>query len=135
MQKVKVLYINLTGLSRACFKWYKDFVCFVTNQLCKLNSCHIFFSIRWLVQSKQVIDWWLLPFFKKKKKKTLQPLFKDGVLLSQDHIANIRRQFTFCQKAPRSSWHSFGRHPKDERLSWPWRHPVVFSLRPLDSVL
>ena len=51
------------------------------------------------------------------QKKTLPPLYKNGVQLSQDYIANTRRQFTFNHKVPRSFWYSFGRPPKNERLS------------------
>ena len=31
----------------------------------------------------------------------------------------------------RSSWHSFDRPQKDERLSRPWNHPVFLNLEPL----
>ena len=31
----------------------------------------------------------------------------------------------------RSSWHSFDRPQKDERLSWLWNHPVFLNLEPL----
>ena len=33
---------------------------------------------------------------------------------------------------PRSSWYSFYRPRKDERLSWLWSHPEVLNLGPLD---
>ena len=46
--------------------------------------------------------------------------------------ATSRRQFTFYYQVPRSPWYSFYQPRKDERLSWPWRHPVVLNTRPLD---
>ena len=41
--------------------------------------------------------------------------------------ATTRKQCTFYHLVPRTSWYS-----KDERLSWPWSHPVVLNLGPLD---
>ena len=38
-----------------------------------------------------------------------------------------RRQFTFYHSVPRNSWYSFYRPQKDERLSWPWSHPMVLN--------
>ena len=43
-----------------------------------------------------------------------------------------RRQFTFCHSVPRNSWYSFYQPRKDERLSWPWSHPVVLYMGLLD---
>ena len=40
--------------------------------------------------------------------------------------ATSRRQFTFYHSVPRNSWYSFYRPRKDEMLSQPWSHPVVF---------
>ena len=53
-------------------------------------------------------------------KKTLWPLFMDGIQLSQGCRANKRRQYSFNQ--PR----------KNERVNWRWRHPAVLNSRPLD---
>ena len=39
--------------------------------------------------------------------------------------ATLRRQFTFYHIVPRNSWYSFYQPCKHERLSRPWRHPVV----------
>ena len=55
-----------------------------------------------------------------------------GIQLSEGYRAITRRQFTFCYSVPRSSWHSVDLSWKDERLSWPWSHPVVLSPGPLD---
>ena len=46
--------------------------------------------------------------------------------------ATSRRQFAFYHYVPRNSRYSFYRPQKDERLSWPWSHPVILSTRPLD---
>ena len=43
-----------------------------------------------------------------------------------------RRQCAFYHSVPRNSWYSFYRPQTDERLSWPWSHPVVFNTGPLD---
>ena len=66
-----------------------------------------------------------------KKKKTLWPLFIDGVQLPQAR-ATSRRQFTFYHKVPRNPLYSFYQPWKDEQLSQPWSHPVVLSTGPLD---
>ena len=47
--------------------------------------------------------------------------------------ATSRRQFTFYHSAPRNSWCSFYRPPKDARLSRPWSHPGVLNTGPLDQ--
>ena len=67
-----------------------------------------------------------------KKKKTLFPLFMDGVQLSQGCRVTTRRQFTYYHLFRRSSWYSTDRPWKDERLSWPWSRPVALILEPLD---
>ena len=46
--------------------------------------------------------------------------------------ATSRRQFAFYHSVPRNSWYSFYRPQKDERLSWPWSHPVVLNTGPQD---
>ena len=46
--------------------------------------------------------------------------------------ATLRRQFTFYHSVPRNSWYSFYQPRKDERLSWPWSHPVVLNMGLLD---
>ena len=46
--------------------------------------------------------------------------------------ATPRRQFTFYHSVPRNSWYSFYQPQKDERLSWPWSHPVVLNTVLLD---
>ena len=59
------------------------------------------------------------------------PLFMDGIQQPQDYRAILRRQFTFYHQVPRKSWYSFDRPQKDQRLSWPWTHPMVLNTRPL----
>ena len=118
----KLKYITLTALSSACLKRYK--------RLCMFCMTHVFLSIQLLVR----FEWLNNDYYHYSKKKTLRPFFKDGVRLSQDYIANTRRKFTFYHKVPRSYWYSFGRPPKNKKLSRPWSHPVFFNLRPLDSV-
>ena len=67
------------------------------------------------------------------KKKTLWPLFMDGVQSHQGYRATTRRQFTFYHSIPRNSWHSFNRPWIDERLSQSWSYPVVvLNMGPLD---
>ena len=66
------------------------------------------------------------------KKKTLRPLFMDGVQLSQGYTVTTRRQFAFSHWVPRASRYSFGRPQKDKRLSWPWSHATVLNLVTLD---
>ena len=56
----------------------------------------------------------------------------DEIELSQGYRATTRRQFAFYHLVPRSSWYSFNRPQKDERLSWPRSHPVVLNPGPLD---
>ena len=56
----------------------------------------------------------------------------DVVQLSKGYRATKRRQFTFYHSVPRSSWYSFNRSRKDERMSLSWSYPVVFNPRLLD---
>ena len=51
------------------------------------------------------------------KKKTLWPIFIDGVQLSQGYRATMRRHFTFHHSVPRSSWYSLDRLQENERLN------------------
>ena len=46
--------------------------------------------------------------------------------------ATSRRQFTFYHSVPKYFWYSFYRPQNDERLSWPWSHPVVLNTGSLD---
>ena len=79
-------------------------------------------------------------------KKTLWPIFKDGVQLSQDYRTYTTKQFNFYHKHPRSSWYSFDWALKYERFErvervkrfervWGWKslggsnHPMIFNLR------
>ena len=50
-----------------------------------------------------------------------------GPFLWMGFRATTRRMLTFYPSVPRSSWHSIDQPRKDERLSWPWSQPVVFS--------
>ena len=92
-------YITLTALSPACLKWYKKFciLCYKSTVESKRMSCSFKYSVTGEVR---VIEW-LIPLL---KKKTLQPLFKDGVHLSQGYMVNTRRQFTFYHKVIGSSY-------------------------------
>ena len=46
--------------------------------------------------------------------------------------ATSRRQFAFYHLVLKNSWYSFYQPQKDERLSWPWSHPVVLNTGPLN---
>ena len=65
-------------------------------------------------------------------KKTLWPLFMDGVQLPQGYRATTRRQFTFYHQVPRNPWRLFDQIRKDERLSQPWRDPMILNTGHLD---
>ena len=65
------------------------------------------------------------------KKKLYGPFFWMGFNCLKA-AATLRSQFTFYHSAPRNSWYSFYRPPKDERLSRLWSHPVVLNTEPLD---
>ena len=65
-------------------------------------------------------------------KKNFMASFIDDVQLSQGYRTTPRRQFTLYPSVPRSSWYSFNRPRKDEKLSWPRNHPVVLNLGTLD---
>ena len=36
------------------------------------------------------------------------------------------------ETTPWNSWYSFDQPQKDEKLRWPWSHPVILKMRPLD---
>ena len=67
----------------------------------------------------------------KKKKKTLWPLFMDGVQLPQGY-SHFEDTIYFLPFSSQKSWYSFYRPRKDERLSRPCRHPVVLNTGLLD---
>ena len=66
------------------------------------------------------------------KLKSLCSLFMDEVQLSQVYRATMRRQFTFYQSVPWSSWYSFNQLWKVERLIWTWSHSLILNLGPLE---
>ena len=57
--------------------------------------------------------------------KTLWPLFVDGVQLPQGYIELLRG---YSLLFPGNSWYLLDQSWKDERLRWPWSHPVVLNL-------
>ena len=75
-----------------------------------------------------------MPFFFKtltlKKNATLWPLFRDRVQMSQGYRDSTRSQDTFYHSVPRSSWYSFNRPWKDERLNWPCSYPKFWTQDP-----
>ena len=62
--------------------------------------------------------------------KTLWPLFLWIGFNCLKATATSRGQLTFYHSVPRISWYSVYRPRKDERLSRPWRHPVVLNTDP-----
>ena len=61
------------------------------------------------------------------KKKTLCPLFFRWGSTASRLQSHFFKTVIFYHKVPRNSWYSFDQHQKDEKLSWPWRHPVVLN--------
>ena len=66
------------------------------------------------------------------QKKTLWPLFMDRVQLPKVYEATAKRQFTFYHSVSRNSWYPFDQPRKDERLTRPWSHTMVFNTGTLD---
>ena len=58
--------------------------------------------------------------------KTLWPHFMDVVQLSQGYQATKKRQFTFYNSVTKSSWYSFNRLWKDERMWFTLEPPSGF---------
>ena len=73
----------------------------------------------------------LLVFF---LKTTYKLFFKNFMVPSYLLSSTVSRLQSHYKKTiyPRSSWYSFHPPQKDERLSWPWIHPVVLNMGPLD---
>ena len=63
---------------------------------------------------------WKTPIF-----KTSWPLFVDGVQLPQGYTEPLWGDSLLFT---RNSWYSSNQSRKDERLRWPWSHPVVLNL-------
>ena len=57
--------------------------------------------------------------------KILLPLFVDGVQLPQGYTKPLWEDSLL---STRNSWYSLDQSRKDERLRWPWIHPVVLNL-------
>ena len=49
--------------------WKSLILCFVTNQQCKQNMCHVFLSIQWLVQ----FEWLNIDYYRYSKKNIMAP--------------------------------------------------------------
>ena len=64
-------------------------------------------------------------------KKHFIPLFMDRVQLPKVYRVTTRKQFTFYHSIPKNSWYLFHQPRKDERLTRPWSHTVVFNTGPL----
>ena len=64
-------------------------------------------------------------FWKTSTYKILWPLFVDGVQLPQRYIVLLRGDSLLFS---RNSWYLLNQSRKDERLRWPWNHPVVLNL-------
>ena len=79
--------------------------------------------------SSQTYDSVKNPYY---KKKTLWPLFMDGVQVPQGYRATSRRQFTFYHSVPKILWYSFNRPWEDGRLHYLCNHSVVLNLGSLD---
>ena len=47
------------------------------------------------------------------------------IQLPQSYTATMRREFTFYHYVSRNYWYSLHQSWKDERMRWPWSHPVV----------
>ena len=56
----------------------------------------------------------------------------DRLQLPQDCRATMRKQFTFNNQVPKSSWYSFDQPRKNERLNEHSSHYVVLKPGPLD---
>ena len=63
---------------------------------------------------------WKTPIY-----KTLWPLLVDGVQLLQGYTETLWGDSLLFT---RNSWYSLNQSRKDERLRWPWSHPVVLNL-------
>ena len=50
----------------------------------------------------------------------------------QSHAEEIISFLLLISQVSRSCWYSIDPSRKDQRLSWPWSHPVVLKLWPLD---
>ena len=57
--------------------------------------------------------------------KILWPLFVDGVHLPQGYTEPLWGDSLLFT---RNSWYSLNQSQKDERLRWPWSHPLVLNL-------
>ena len=63
---------------------------------------------------------WKTPIY-----KTLWPLFVYGVQMPQGYTEPLWEDSLLIT---RNSWYSLNQSRKDERLRWPWSHPVVLNL-------
>ena len=46
--------------------------------------------------------------------------------------SHCKETVSFYHSVPRTSWHSFSRPRKDQRLSWPWSRSAVLNMGPLN---
>ena len=92
--------------------WLKNFSSLHGRVRSQLNEClDSGFVSSWLTKGKTALlqkdkTRGNIPSNYRPIKKTLWPLFMDGVQLSQGYKATKRKQFTFYHSVPRSFWYS-----------------------------
>ena len=105
---------NWTSLSPNLVQgfWLKNFSSLHGRVRSQLNEClDSGFVSSWLTKGKTALlqedkTRGNIPSNYRPIKKTIWPLFMDGVQLSQGYKVTMRKQFTFYHSVPRSFWYS-----------------------------
>ena len=117
---------GLSRISWACFNFNLFIVC---TSYCKRKKTMVNLN-EIIIARHHTPTWWVACDF-----SHVYSLWISwrGMRLSHTlvfHMPKPGRQFTFYHSVPSNSWYSFYRPWKDERLSWPWSHPMVLKTEP-----
>ena len=105
---------------KAVFIFEKGSNCQNQSSSGSLHPVKKFRIVKFTIPPQSLTAIWKIPIY-----KTSWPLFADGVHLLQGYTEPLWGDSLLFT---RYSWYSLNQSPKDERLRWPWSHPVVLNL-------
>ena len=114
-----LILIDVQYSQKAVFSFEKGSNCENHSSSGFLHPVKTFPSVKFLIPHQPLTAIWKTPI-----RKALWPLFVDGVHLPQGYTEPLWGDSLLFT---RNSWYSLNQSRKDERLRWPWSHPVVLN--------
>ena len=116
-----LILINVQYFQKAFFSFEKGLNCQNHSSSGFLHPVKKFLPVKFPIPPHQPLTAiWKTPIY-----NTLWPLFVDGVQLPQGYTESLWGDSLLFN---RNSWYSLNQSQKDERLTWPWSHPLVLNL-------